>query len=61
MSNTETFEIAGGDVRAWVEQGETVHLKAVDGFGDPVELTAEELRALMDVLTRLYDIVKTNR
>jgi hypothetical protein len=59
MKQTEMIEIAHGDVRAWVEQ-EAVHLKAADQYGDPVELNAEELKSLIDELSRLYEIVKRN-
>jgi len=46
-------------VVAWVEQSDTVHLKAVDEHGDPVELAAEELKSLIAELSRLHDIVTT--
>jgi hypothetical protein len=41
------------DVRAWVEQGSSIHLKAVTASGDPVELTVDEARAVADALLRL--------
>lgn len=59
IKQTETIEIAHGDVRAWVEQ-ETVHLKAADQYGDPVELNADELKLLIGELTRLYESVRTS-
>ncbi len=34
------------DVYAWIEQGASIHLKAVSQFGDPVELTADEARSI---------------
>ena len=42
---------------AWVEQSDTVHLKAVDEHGDPVELTAYDLKTLIDELSRLHAII----
>lgn len=59
MSIAEVFKTARGCVSAWIEQDDTVHLKAVDEHGDPVELTADELRSLLDELSRLYGILKT--
>jgi hypothetical protein len=61
MNTAEIFKTASGRVSAWVEQADTVHLKAVDGHGDPVELTADELESLIDELSRLYGIVRTER
>ena len=57
MSTAEVFKTAGGSVIAWVDQADTVHLKAVDEHGDPVELTTEELKSLIDELSRLYGII----
>lgn len=42
------------DVRIWIEQ-ETVHLKVIDSYGDPVEFNAEECRVLA---TRLMELAK---
>jgi hypothetical protein len=41
------------DVSAWVEQGSSIHLKAVTVSGDPVELTADKARAVAEALLRL--------
>ena len=59
MSTADVFGTAGGCVSAWIEQEDTVHLKAVDEYGDPVELTADELKSLVEELSRLYAIIKT--
>lgn len=61
MKAADVFKTAGGRVCAWVEQSDTVHLKAVDEHGDPVELMADELRALIDELSRLHSVVKSDR
>lgn len=58
MKTAEGFKAAGSRVCAWVEQEDTVHLRAADEYGDPVELTAEQLKSLIDELSRLYDVVK---
>jgi methionyl-tRNA synthetase len=57
MNTAEVF--TRGYVSAWIEQSDTVHLKAVDEHGDPVELSAEELKALIDELSRLYGNITT--
>jgi len=41
------------DVYAWIEQESSIHLKAVTPLGDPVELNAEEARALAEALIEL--------
>jgi hypothetical protein len=45
------------DVYAWIEQESSIHLKAATRFGDPVELNADEARAiaraLLDLASRL--------
>jgi hypothetical protein len=41
------------DVCAWLEQESSVMLKAVTRDGDPVELTAQEARAVADALIEL--------
>ena len=58
MNAAECFKTVSGDVVAWIEQSDTVHLKTVNEYGDPVELTAEELKTLIDGLSRLYNIIK---
>ena len=45
------------DVYCWAEQDSSVMLKAVTKFGDPVELTADEARAVAAALLRLADRV----
>jgi hypothetical protein len=57
MSTAEVFNTARGCVSAWIEQDDNVHIKAVDQHGDPVELTADELKSLIEELSRLYGIV----
>lgn len=47
------FESSDGDVRVWIEQGSTIHIKAISEYNDPVELTAEQALELAQVLQRL--------
>jgi hypothetical protein len=47
------FELSRGEVVAWVDPGAAVHLKSVTSHGDPVELGAEEVKALCEALQKL--------
>ncbi len=51
--NERVYAISNGDVVAWVDPGAAVHLKCVTPHGDPVELNAEEVRELCELLGRL--------
>ncbi|KRB02520.1 hypothetical protein [Lysobacter sp. Root690] len=42
--------LSDGQLRAWVEQDNAIHIKAVSGAGDPVELSDREVAALIDFL-----------
>lgn len=46
-------ELAGGEIRVWVEQGQSICMRAVTKEGDPVELNAEEVRELIQCLEEL--------
>jgi hypothetical protein len=46
-----------GNVRAWIEQ-ESIHFKAVDTFGDPVEMTGNEAEILAQQLLCLAAKIK---
>lgn len=48
-----------GDVRLWLEQQASIHLKASDSYGDPVELTATSAREIAAGLTALADMLDT--
>ena len=39
-----------GDVYIWIEQGQSICIKAVTSFGDPVELNATEAREIAEKL-----------
>ena len=43
------------DVYCWLEQDSSVMLKAVTRFGDPVELTAGDVRAIAAALLELAE------
>lgn len=42
--------LSDGQLRAWVEQDNAIHIKAVSGAGDPVELSDRDVAALIDFL-----------
>jgi len=46
------------DVCCWLEQDSSIMLKAVTGFGDPVELTADEARAVATALLTLAELLE---
>ena len=46
---SQQFEISDGEVRLWIDQ-ESLHLRATDAHGDPVELTKEEAVKLAQAL-----------
>jgi len=41
---------ADGEVRFWIEQESSIHLKAASRHGDPAELTAEDAREIAAAL-----------
>jgi hypothetical protein len=51
VAEGKLFTLSNGEVRAWTDGG--VHLKAVTDFGDPVELSETEVRALIACLAEL--------
>ena len=58
LENIDLVELADGEVRAWIEQGQSVHIKAVDLHGDPVEMTASEVKKLADTLLKFYERIR---
>jgi hypothetical protein len=55
----EMIQMCDGDLRAWIEQG-TIHMKAVDRHGDPVEVSRVEIRLLAKQLLDLADELDAN-
>jgi hypothetical protein len=57
MAEAGTSEVArpADDVYCWLEQDSSVMLKAVTRFGDPVELTADDARAIAAALLTFAD------
>jgi hypothetical protein len=46
---------AHDEIRIWIEQGTSIHIKAISPSGDPVELNEHEARNLANHLTHLVD------
>ena len=53
-------EFAAGEVSLWIEQGSSIHLKAVSSQGDPVELTASEALQIADALLEVAKLLKSS-
>lgn len=51
------FQISDGEVRVWLEQ-ETVHMKAVTPYGDPVELWKDEAIELAEAILKIAQEIK---
>jgi hypothetical protein len=53
------YEIAGGEITLWAEDGGPIMLKVTEKYGDPVELAEHEAQELIDRLKELLEIVKS--
>ena len=51
------YTLADGCVDVWIEQDSSIQLKAISKFGDPVELTVDEVRVLAENLRRLAELL----
>lgn len=52
MNTNSIYELSGGDITVWVDNG-VIMLKVREPFGDPVELNEHEALELADLLARL--------
>jgi hypothetical protein len=52
------FELAGGEITLWAEEGGPIMLKVTEKYGDPVELAEHEAQELIDRLKQLLDAVR---
>lgn len=53
-------ELSNGEIRLWVAQGTSIHLKAVTVFGDPVELSYDEATELAQALLNQAMLLESN-
>ena len=44
-----------GDFSAWIEQESSIHVKACTVYGDPIELSTQEIREVIRLLAELAD------
>ena len=51
-SDGDVITFARGDIAMWIDSG-TLHLKCVTKQGDPVELNADEVAELLQVIGQL--------
>ncbi len=58
VSKLNVVQLSGGEVTLWLEQGTSVHLRAVTKQGDPVELSVEEAKELAIELLRLAEVAE---
>lgn len=56
-THEEVTSLADGEVVFWIEQGSSIHIKAISPYGDPVELTAAEARRLAEHLLRMAALI----
>ena len=52
MMDGQIYTVAD-DVTLWIAEGGSIHIKAREPHGDPVELSEEEALELAAILTRL--------
>jgi hypothetical protein len=55
VSSSDIAKFADGELYFWLEEGNSIQLKAVSPLGDPVELTFQEAREIAD---RLLEMVR---
>jgi hypothetical protein len=53
METSLTYEIAGGTVALWLDEGGAIKLKVRESSGDPVKLAEHEALGLAALLMRL--------
>lgn len=49
------LKLADGHLHAWVEQESSLHIKAITGAGDPVELSDGEVEKLIAFLQKYLE------
>ncbi|CAJ0821368.1 hypothetical protein LMG19087_04413 [Ralstonia wenshanensis] len=50
IPSQDYFETSDGAVRIWIEQGSSIHIKAITKESDPVELSDSEALEIAEVL-----------
>jgi hypothetical protein len=58
MESIMVHEFSNGEIKLWVENETSIHLKAITTFGDPVELNAEEAIEISTLLKKLSEEIE---
>ena len=61
MPDPEIQRFSDGEAYFWIEQESSIMLKAITLHGDPVELTADEVRSLAKALLQAADAIDPPR
>ena len=51
-NDNEIIELSNGEIVMWTDNKSSLHIKCISKFGDPVELNAEEILELCDILQK---------
>ena len=51
------FKLSDGELELWIEQNQSLCIKAITEYGDPVELSCDEARILLSKLKEFVDII----
>ena len=49
-------KLSNGEIQLWIEQEDSICIKAVTDFGDPVELSIDEALLLINELTKMVSL-----
>ena len=53
MDSFRSFSVDEGHVRVWLDEDDNFFIKAVDEYGDPVELSEDQLEELVAGMIRI--------
>jgi hypothetical protein len=56
--NRDVVKFSDGEVYLWIEQGTSIHIKAVSGGCDPVELNEHEAEDLGNALIEMARLLR---
>ncbi|MGA2065888.1 MAG: hypothetical protein ABSG86_13020 [Thermoguttaceae bacterium] len=54
----DVVKLSDGEVKLWIEQGSSIHIKAVTKHGDPVELNEGEADELGETLIEMARLLR---
>ncbi len=53
-----TYKVSGDDIIMWLEQDSSIHIKASNGYNDPIELNLSEAKELHKKLQKLIQMLE---